>query len=119
MKGSYVSSSKRFFFISSAFLPSGVSLPASMPASKYGQPWFIRGVRCRLTVEKNVEETLLSLNLLDELLDLTLLGDVANEGNDLASNILSVGLLNGLELLLGTADNVDLGSIDSESLSGL
>ena len=30
---SYVSSSNRFFFISSAFLPSGVSLPASMPAS--------------------------------------------------------------------------------------
>jgi len=33
----YVSSSKRFFFISSAFLPSGVSLPASMPASMDGQ----------------------------------------------------------------------------------
>lgn len=33
MTGSYVSSSKRFFFISSAFLPSGVSFPASIPAS--------------------------------------------------------------------------------------
>ena len=31
---SYVSSSNRFFFISSAFLPSGVSLPASIPASE-------------------------------------------------------------------------------------
>jgi hypothetical protein len=74
---------------------------------------------CQHTVEKNVKETLLGLNLFDELLDLTLLGDVANEGNDFASDVLSVGLLDSLKLLLGTADNVDLGSVDSESLSGL
>lgn len=94
-------------------------MPASMPASIDCQFWFNRESVCWHTVDKDIKEALLVLDLLDKLLDFTLLGDVANNGDDLARDVLSVGLLNGLELLFGTANDVDLSTVNSESLSGL
>lgn len=90
-----------------------------MPASMDGELWFGQRFVGLHTVHKNIKVTFLVLDLFDELLNLTLLGDVANDGDDLASDVLSVGLLNSLELLLSTANDVDLGSVDSKSLSGL
>lgn len=73
----------------------------------------------RLTVDEDVEVVLLFADLLDKLLDLALLGDIGNKRNNLAGDVLAVSLLDSLELLLGASNNVDLGSIGSEGLSGL
>ncbi len=53
------------------------------------------------------------------LLDALLRAHITNDWNDLAINVLTMCLDDGVELLLGAADNVDLGSVDGERLSNL
>ena len=69
-------------------------------------------------VDEDVESLLAGLNLLVESLNTLLVGDICGDGDDLAGDVLAVLLNNGVKLLLGAAGDVDLGAVDSESLSG-
>jgi hypothetical protein len=70
----------------------------------------------KLTVDQDVKITFLVLNLVEKLLNLTLLGHIGCNGDDLASNVFAVGLLDGGEFVFCAARDVDFCSIDSESL---
>lgn len=75
------------------------------------------GVRLNAgVVDQDAEALLTRGDLIDKALNIFLASDVGNKGNDLASNVFAVSLSYTLQLLLGTADNVHLGPIDSEGL---
>lgn len=67
-------------------------------------------------VDEDAEAFLAGLDLFDQVGDFVLLGDVACERDDLACDVLAMGFNDVLELLFGTADDVDLGAVDREGL---
>jgi hypothetical protein len=62
-------------------------------------------------VDQDAETLLPRLNLLYEFLDLLLLGDVGSDGDDFARNVFAVSFDDSLELVFGSADDVNLGSV--------
>ena len=70
-------------------------------------------------VDENVKVTFLFFDGLDELVDAFLVGYVADKRDDLALDVFAVVLYHSLELLLGTSGDVNLYSVDSESLGAL
>ncbi len=67
-------------------------------------------------VDEDTETFLARLDLLDQLGNLVLRCDVGRDWNNFASNALSVGSDNVLELLLCTSDDIDLGTVNCKSL---
>lgn len=67
-------------------------------------------------VDQDAEVLLAGLDLFGETQDIFLVGDIANERDDLARDAFAVSVDDSLQLVFGTADDVDLGSIDSEGL---
>jgi len=67
-------------------------------------------------VDQDAEVFLAGLDLFGETQDIFLVGDIANERDDLAGDAFAVGFDDGLQLIFGTADDIDLGPVDSEGL---
>jgi hypothetical protein len=67
-------------------------------------------------VDEDVENLLLGGELVVELGDFFLLGDVASDGNNFARDILAVGIGYSLEFLFCAAADVNLGSVDCLTL---
>jgi len=67
-------------------------------------------------VDQDAEVLFAGLDLLGETQDIFLVGDIANERDDLAGDAFAVGFDDGLQLIFGTADDIDLGPVDSEGL---
>jgi len=69
-------------------------------------------------VDQNADALLLLLDLVVDAGNVLLLGDVSLDGVDGTWNTLAVLLGDSLELLHGAANDVDLGTVDGEGLSG-
>lgn len=79
----------------------------------------MRVEKCAIQGILHVQMILLRRDLLVELGNVVLLADVRDNGDNLTGYALAVGLHNGVELLLGTSDDVDLGCKVKEVSYGL